>query len=299
MKKNMIVVTGATGQLGRLVIKSLLKRVPANQIVAAARTPSSAADLASLGVEVREADYGKPATLAKAFAGATSLLLISAPTSLTMDTRLPEHKAVIDAAKTAGVQLLAYTSVLRAETSTLLVAPDHLGTERYLAASGIAWVFLRNPSYVENYTASLGSALEQGAIVGSAGDGRNSAATRADLAEAAAVVLTTPGHANKIYELGGDAAFTMAEFAAELSKQTRKTIVYNNLPEKAYQDVLVSVGVPAKLAHLAADSDTKAVSGELYTSSRDLSGLIGHSTTTLAEAIAGALTALGGRQTHV
>ena len=283
----MIVITGATGQLGRLVIANLLKHVPANQIIAAARTPSKAADLAALGVEVREADYGKPATLAKALAGATSLLLISAhPTPV----QVAEHKAVIDAAKTAGVQLLAYTSLLRADTSTLLVAPDHLATEQYLAASGIPWVFLRHPSYVENYTASLASALEHGGIAGSAGDGRNSAATRADLAEAAAVVLTTPGRAGKIYELGSDVAFTMVEFAAEVSKQSGKKIVYNNLPQQAYQAMLESLGVPTKFANLAADSDAKAAShGELYTKSRDLSGLIGHPTTTLAAAVAAAL----------
>jgi NAD(P)H dehydrogenase (quinone) len=284
---HMIVVTGATGQLGRLVIASLLKRVPASQIVAAVRTPSKAADLAALGVHVREADYAKAATLAKAFAGATSLLLVSSPS---VDTRVAEHKAVIDAAKTAGVQLLAYTSVLRAHTSTLLVAPDHLATERYLAASGIAWVLLRHPSYFENYTASLGSALEHRAIVGSAGDGRNSAATRADLADAAAVVLTTPGRAGKIYELGGDVAFTMVELAAEVSQQSGKKVVYKDLPQQAYQAMLESVGLPAKLAHLIADSDAKAAShGELYTASRDLSGLIGHPTTTLAAAVAAAL----------
>jgi NAD(P)H dehydrogenase (quinone) len=283
----MIVVTGATGQLGRLVVKSLLKKVPANQIVAAVRTPSKASDLAALGVQVREADYGKPATLAKAFAGATSLLLIS---SAWTPVQLDEHKAVIDAAKTAGVKLLAYTSVLRADASTLLVAPNHLASERYLAASGIPWVFLRHPSYIENYTTSLGTALEHGAIVGSAGEGRNSAATRADLAEAAAVVLTTPGRASKIYELGADVAFTMAEFAAEVSKQSGTKVVYNNLPQQDYQAMLESVGLPPKFAHLIADSDTKAAShNELYTPSRDLSGLIGHPTTTLAAAVAAAL----------
>lgn len=283
----MIVVTGATGQLGRLVIASLLKRIPANQIVAAARTPSKAADLAALGVEVREADYGKPATLAKALAGATSLLLISShPTP----SQVAEHKAVIDAATTAGVRLLGYTSVLRADTSTLLVAPDHLATEQYIVGSGLPWVILRHPSYVENYTASLASALEHGSIAGSAGDGRNSAATRANLAEAAAVVLTTPGHAGKIYELGNDVAFTMAEFAAEVSKQSGKKVVYNNLPQRAYQAMLESVGLPPEFANLIADSDAKAAShGELYTASRDLSGLIGHPTTTLPAAVAAAL----------
>lgn len=283
----MIVVTGATGQLGRLVIASLLKRVPASQIIAAVRTPSKAADLGARGVQVREADYGRAATLAEAFAGATRLLLISSPS---IDNRVAEHKAVIDAAKIAGVQLLAYTSVLRAETSTLLVAPDHLATEQYLAASGIAWVFLRHPSYIENYTASLCSALEHGAIAGSAGGARNSAATRADLADAAAAVLTTPGRAGKIYELGGDVAFTMAEFATEVSKQSGKEVIYNNLPQQAYQAMLESVGLPPKLAHLIADSDTKAAShNELYTASRDLSGLIGRPTTTLSAAVAAAL----------
>lgn len=285
----MIAVTGATGQLGRLVIASLMKRgVPADHIVAAARTPSKAADLAALGVNVREADYGKPATLARAFAGATSLLLISSPS---VDNRFAEHKAVIDVAKTARVQLLAYTSVLRADTSTLLVAPDHLATEKYIAASGIPWVFLRHPSYVENYTASLGAALEHGGIPGAAGEGRNSAATRADLADAAAVVLRDPaGRAGKIYELGSDVAFTMREFAAEVSKQSGKKVVYNDLSQQAYQAMLESVGLPAKLAGLIADSDVKAAThNELYTASRDLSGLIGRPTTTLAAAITAGL----------
>jgi NAD(P)H dehydrogenase (quinone) len=283
----MIAITGASGQLGRLVIANLLKRVPADQIIAAVRTPSKAADLVELGVQVREADYDKPATLAKAFAGVTKVLLISSPNA---DTRFAEHQAAVDAAKAAGVQLLAYTSVLRADTSTLLVAPDHLATEQYVAASGTPWVFLRHPSYLENYTTSLGAALEQGAIAGSAGDSRNSATTRADLAEAAAVVLTTPGRAGKIYELGADAGFTMAEFAAEVSRQSGKKVVYTNLPAEAYQALLEKAGLPVKFAHLIADSDTKsATHDELYTSSRDLSGLIGRPTTPLAAAVAAAL----------
>jgi NAD(P)H dehydrogenase (quinone) len=285
----MIVITGATGQLGRLVIASLIKRgVPADQIVAAAHLPSKAADLAALGVNVREADYNKPATLAKAFEGATNLLLISSPN---LDDRLPEHKAAVDAAKNAGVKLLAYTSALKADTTTWLVAAAHLDTEKYIAASGIPWVFLRHPSYLENYTGSLGSALEHGMIAGAAGDSRNSAATRADLADAAAVVLKTPaGRAGKIYELGNDVAFTMKEFAAEVSRQSGKKVVYNNMPEQAYQAMLESVGLPAQLALYVADSDAKSASHNvLYTASRDLSGLIGRPTTTLAAAIAAGL----------
>jgi NAD(P)H dehydrogenase (quinone) len=286
---HMIVVTGATGQLGRLVIASLIKRrVPADQIVAAAHTPLKGADLAALGVQVREADYGKPATLARAFEGATKLLLISSPS---IDTpRLDEHKAVIDAAKSARVQLLAYTSAIGADTTTLLVAREHLATERYLAASGIPWVFLRHPSYIENYTGSLGAALEHGAIPGAAGDGPNSAVPRADLADAAAVVLTTPGRAGKIYELGADVAFTMKEFAAEVSRQSGKKVVYNDLSQQAYQAMLESVGLPTNLAVLIADSDARLASGDgLYTTARDLSDLIGRPTTTLAAAIAAGL----------
>jgi NAD(P)H dehydrogenase (quinone) len=285
---HMIVVTGATGQLGRLVIASLIKRgTPANQVVAAAHTPSKAADLAALGVRVREADYNKPATLAKAFEGATNLLLISSPS---LDNRFREHKGAIDAAKSAGVELLAYTSALKADTTKWLVAESHLATEKYIAASGIPWVFLRHPSYLENYTGSLGSALEHGMIAGAAGESRNSAATRADLAEAAATVLTTPGRAGKIYELGADVAFTMAEFATEVSKQSGKNVVYNNMSEQAYQAMLESVGLAAKLALYVADSDAKSASHDvLYTASRDLSGLMGRPTTTLAAAIAAAL----------
>lgn len=282
----MIVVTGASGQLGSLVIKSLLKSVPADRIVAAVRTPSKAADLAALGVQVREADYGKPATLASAFVGATSVLLIS---STNLGLRVAEHKSVIDAAKAAGAQLLAYTSVLRADTSTLLVAPDHLATEQYLAASGLPWVFLRNGWYLENHTAGLGAALEHGALIGSAGDGRIAAAARADYAEAAALVVSTSGHAGKVYELGGDSAFTLPELAAEASRQSGKTVTYKDLPEPAYEDALKSFGLPAEIAHLLADSDKKAADGEMDTTSRDLSRLIGHPTTSLETAVATAL----------
>jgi NAD(P)H dehydrogenase (quinone) len=182
-----------------------------------------------------------------------------------------------------------YTSVLRADTSTLLVGPEHIATERNLTASGIPWVLLRHGSYLENHTASVGPALQSGAIVGSAGEGRIAAAARADYAEAAAVVLTAPGHTGKIYELGGDVAFTLAELASEVGKQSGKKVVYNNLPEQAYQGILESIGLPADLANFVVDSDKKASRGELDTTSRDLSGLIGHPTTTLAAAVAAAL----------
>ena len=282
----MIVVTGATGGLGRLVVANLLGRVPAGDIVAAVRTPSKAADLTSQGVHVREADYGRPATLASAFAGATRVLLISSPS---LGVRVAEHAAVIDAAKAAGVRLLAYTSVLRADTSTLLVAPDHVATERYLAGSGVPWVLLRNGWYLENRTAAIAAALDAGALLGCAGEGRIAAAARADYAEAAAAVLTTDGHVGRTYELGGDAAFTLAELAAQVSTQSGRTVAYRGLQEDAYRSFLESAGLPPGVANLVADSDTKARRGELDTDSRDLSALIGHPTTRLPAAVATAL----------
>ncbi|KPW63251.1 hypothetical protein ALQ64_00236 [Pseudomonas cannabina] len=184
----MIVVTGATGQLGRLVIEQLLTRIPASQIIAAVRSPEKAADLSALGVQVRQADYSQPSTLNSAFAGAEKLLLIS---SSEVGQRLPQHKAVIDAAKSAGVRLLAYTSVLHADTSALGLAKEHRETEDYLRSSGLPFVLLRNGWYTENYVAGAQGALAHGAVLGSAGDGRISSASRLDYAEAAAVALTS------------------------------------------------------------------------------------------------------------
>lgn len=285
-----IVVTAATGQLGRLVIASLLKTVPASHVVAAVRDTAKAADLAALGIQLRHADYTQPATLATAFAGATHVLLISS--NQLGPARIAQHKAAIDAAKAAGVQLLAYTSVLRADTSHLPVAPDHLATEQYLTASGVPYTLLRNGWYTENYTAALAPALAHGAILGSSGSGRIAAAARADYAEAAAVVLATTGHANKTYELAGDTPFTMPQFAAEVSRQSGKTIVYNNLPQPDYAAALQGFGLPAPIAGLLAASDICASNGELDSTSHDLSQLIGHPTTPLADTIAAALAAL-------
>ncbi len=206
----MIVVTGATGHLGRLVVHGLLKKVPAREIVAAVRSPEKAADLAASGVQVREADYSKPETLAAALAGADRLLLIS---SSEVGKRAQQHAAVIDAAKRAGVGLIAYTSCLRADTSKLGLAAEHKATEERIRVSGLPYVFLRNGWYLENYTEHLGPALEHGAIPGSAGKGRVAAAARADYAAAAVAVLTATGNEKKIYELAGDFPFTMAELA--------------------------------------------------------------------------------------
>lgn len=282
-----VVVTGATGRLGRLVIEALLARgVAARDIVAAVRTPGRAADLAARGVRVREADYGRPETLGDAFAGAGKLLLIS---SNEVGRRVGQHANAVDAAKAAGVGLIAYTSVLRAETSPLALAAEHKATERLIVESGLPHVFLRNGWYLENYTENLARALQLGAIVGSAGDGLVAAATRADYAEAAAVVLAGEGHAGGVYELAGDEAFTMTQLAAEVSRQSGREIAYRDVPVEEYTRILVGAGLPEAFAAILADSDVNVSRGHLHTDSRDLSRLIGRSTTPLADAVAEAM----------
>jgi NAD(P)H dehydrogenase (quinone) len=285
----MYAVTGATGGLGRLAIAALLKRnVPAADIVAVVRSPAKAADLAQQGVIVRAADYDQPQTLGPALAGVDKLLLVSANE---VGRRVPQHKAVIDAAKAAGVKLIAYTSVLRADNSLLGIAEEHRQTEALLQASGIPFVLLRNGWYSENYTGSIPVALQHAAVLGSAGEGRIAAAARADYAEAAAAVLTADGEAGRIYELAGDTAFTLADFAAELSRQSGQAIAYRNLPEADYRAALAGAGLPAPYAALISQSSAVTSQGALFDDGHALSRLIGRPTTPLKDSIAAALRA--------
>jgi NAD(P)H dehydrogenase (quinone) len=282
-----IVVTGATGQLGRLVVESLLDRgVPAAEIVAAGRSTDKIADLADRGVRVRRIDFTDPATLAEAFAGADRVLLVS---SSEVGRRAEQHRNAIDAAREAGVTLLAYTSIAQAETTTMLLAAEHQATEAYLRESGVPFTLLRNGWYLENYTAQLPVALEHGAILGSAGEGRVSAATRADYAAAAAAVLTGEGHEGKAYELGGDHSFTLPELAAEITRQTGTEVAYRDLPVEEYTQVLVGAGLPEQAAAVFADSDRGIARGELLVESGDLSRLAGRPTTSLTDGLAAAL----------
>jgi NAD(P)H dehydrogenase (quinone) len=285
----MIAVTGATGKLGRHVITGLLEQVLASEIVAAVRTPEKAADLVAWGVQVRQADYNQPETLRFAFAGVDKLLLISG--NDLSGGRLTQHQAVIAAAKDAGVKLLAYTSILRADTSPLSLANDHRETEEKIQASGLPFVFLRNGWYFENQTASLGPAIQHGVILGTAGDGRFASAAIADYAAAAVAVLTGSGHENKVFELAGDNSYTLSDLAAEVSKQSSKSVIYQNLPPEDYKNTLVSFGLPANLAEVLADAELGAAKGELDSHSGDLHTLIGRPTITLAEAVTAALNA--------
>jgi len=280
------VITGATGQLGRLVIDVLLRRVPAGSIVAAVRNIDKASDIAALGVQVRQADYNQAASLEAAFQGAERLLLIS---SSEIGQRTRQHQAVIDAAKRSGIQRLAYTSVLHADTSVLALAQEHRETEAAILDSGLPFVLLRNGWYTENYTAGVPSALSLGAVVGCAGEGRIASAARADYAEAAATILTSDDPAGRIYELAGDTAYTLSDFAAAISRQIGKTINYVNLPEADYRNALLGAGLPEPLAGLLADSDTGASKGALFDDGRQLSSLLGRPTTGLEAAIMAAL----------
>lgn len=283
----MIAVTGATGELGRLVVAALLKRVPATEIVAAVRNVEKARDLAESGITVRYADYNEPASWDEALQGADKVLLIS---SNEIGQRAKQHGSVIDAAKRCGVKLLAYTSVLHANTSPLGLADEHRETEAALSASGVPFVLLRNGWYAENHTAGIPAALAHGAVYGCAGDGRISSAPRADYAEAAATVLTSKqSQAGRVYELAGDTAYTLSELTAEISRQVGKEIGYVDLPQSEYKDILLKVGLPEVVAELLSDSDTGISKGALFDDSHQLSALIGRGTTPLAATAAAAL----------
>ncbi|HYH35627.1 MAG TPA: SDR family oxidoreductase [Nocardioides sp.] len=283
-----IVITGATGQLGRLTVEALLRRgVPAEQITATGRRTETLSDLADQGVTVRRADYNDPASLDEAFAGADRVLLIS---SSEVGQRAAQHGNAIDAAKRADVDLVAYTSIPKADSSSLLLAEEHRATEELLAESGLPHVLLRNSWYTENYTAQLPVFLEHG-IAGAAGQGRVSAATRADFADAAAAVLTENGHAGATYELGGP-AFTMTELADVVTGTTGRTVTYTDLPVEQYTQVLVGAGLPEPVAAVFADGDRGIARGELHVDTSDLEKLLGRPATPLADAVGEAATAL-------
>jgi Predicted nucleoside-diphosphate-sugar epimerases len=278
----MIAITGATGQLGQLVIEDLLKTVPASQLVAIVRNPAKAQALSDKGIDVRQGDYNDEATLSKALQGVDKLLLISGSE---VGKRAEQHGNAIRAAKAAGVKFIAYTSLLHADKSPLGLHVEHVATEKMLAESGIPYALLRNGWYTENYLASAPPAIEHGVFIGSAGEGKIAAAPRVDYAAAAAKVISTDGHAGKVYELAGDSAWTLSELAAELSKQSGKPVSYQNLNEADFAAALKGVGLPAGLADMLADSDIGASKGGLFDDSHTLSKLIQRPTTPLSESV--------------
>ena len=279
-----ILVTGANGKLGQLVIDNLLKTAAPNQITATVRNAKTASALSAKGIRVIEADYAKPETLDKAYAGIDHLLLIS---SSEVGQRAPQHQNVIDAAKRAGVKLLAYTSILHADKSPLGLAAEHVQTESAIRASGIPYVLLRNGWYTENYTASAHTAVARGVFIGAAGAGKIASAARADYAAAAAAVLTSSeDQAGRTYELAGDEPYTLAQLAAEISRQSGKPVVYENLTEADFKAALLGAGLPEHFAALLADSDAGASKGALFDDGHQLGKLIGRPTTPLATIVA-------------
>ncbi|CBG70845.1 MULTISPECIES: SDR family oxidoreductase [Streptomyces] len=280
-----IVVTGATGHLGKFVVEGLLEKVPAEQITAVVRSEEKAAGFAARGVKIAVADYSAPETFDGVFAAGDKVLLISS--SEVDKDRTAQHRVVIDAAKAAGVALLAYTSAPGSLTAAL--ADDHRATEEALLASGLPYALLRNGWYHENYTEQLAPVLQYNAVTHAAGEGRVSSAPRADYAAAAVTVLTGEGHENQTYELGGDIAWSFAEYAAELSAQTGKEIANNPVPADALVGILTGAGLPEGFAAVLAGVDASIEKGELAISSGDLSRLIGRPTTPLADSIATAL----------
>ncbi|MDH6269756.1 NAD(P)H dehydrogenase (quinone) [Rhizobium sp. SG_E_25_P2] len=280
-------ITGANGQLGRLAVQSLIDKVPASQVIALVRKPEAGTDLSALGVDVRIGSYDDLASLEAAFVGVDNLLLIS---SSEVGQRLPQHENVIAAAKKAGVGFIAYTSLLRADSSPLGLAMEHIATEKAIIASGIPYAFLRNSWYLENYLGSIGPALEHGAVAGSVGEGRIAAAARADYAEAAAVVLANSDqYINAVLELAGDESFTLSDLAAAISEISGKPVVYAYMPEDAYKAMLVQVGLPEGFAALLAESDVGASKGGLFDDSKTLSSIIGRPTTSLKTVLAAAM----------
>ncbi|MFD7531495.1 SDR family oxidoreductase [Streptomyces sp. NPDC059849] len=281
-----IVVTGATGALGRLVIEELLATVPASGIAAVVRDEAKAAPLAARGVELRVADYDRPESLKDAFRAGDRVLLVSGSE---VGRRVPQHTAVIEAAKAAGVAQLAYTGVLGGPDADFQLAAEHKVTEQLILDSGLPHTFLRNGWYTENYTANLAPVLEHGAVVANAGDGRVASATRADYAAAAAAVLTGEGHIGAVYELSGDVAWSFAEYAATVAAATGKQIEYKNVPAAVHQEILVGAGLPEGFAAILVDVDEAIQRGALAATSGDLARLIGRPTTPLAETVAAAV----------
>ncbi|MFJ2112296.1 MULTISPECIES: SDR family oxidoreductase [unclassified Streptomyces] len=284
-----IVVTGATGHLGRLTVEALLAAdVPADGIAVVVRNKEKAAHLVALGVELRVADYNEPTTLKGAFRSGDRVLLVSGNE---VGQRVAQHGAVIDAAKEAGVAQLAYTGVLGGPDADFLLATEHKATEQLILDSGLPYTFLRNGWYTENYTDNLAPVLEHGAVLANAGEGRVASASRADFAAAAAAVLTGAGHLNTAYELSGDTAWSLAEYAAELSRQTGRAIAYNNVPAETHLGILTGAGVPEAFAEILVDVDKAVERGLLAVTSGDLARLIGRPTTPLADTVAVALKA--------
>lgn len=278
-----IVITGATGHLGRLAIAALLAQgVAPSEIVAGGRSLDKLADFAAQGVAIVPLDYSAPETVAAALAGADQVLLISASEP---GRRVAQHAVVIDAATKAGVGHLVYTSILAATTTEHVLAPEHKATEEAIVASGIPATILRNGWYTENFTRSASEAIESGEIVGSVGEGRIASASRADYAEAAAVVLTDPSKRGVVYELAGDTAWSHDELAAAVSEIAGRPVAYRDVTPEEHGAILTGFGLDAGTVGFVVAMDQNTKAGLLDSTTGELSALIGHPTTPLIDGL--------------
>jgi NAD(P)H dehydrogenase (quinone) len=285
MNNEKILVTGATGQLGALIVKHLLQKLPASSVVAGGRNAAKAPP----GVEFRRVDYDQPATLDAALADITRVVLVSGSE---VGKRVPQHKAVIDAAKRAGVKLLAYTSILKANANPFILAAEHRGTEEVLAASGVPHILLRNGWYTENYTRSAPIAIQYGVIQSASGRGRFSPASRDDYAAGAAALVLRDGHRpGQAYELAGSTSFSKQELAELLSRKSAKSVVVQDLTESEYMAAMMQAGLPEPFAKILADSDAHSGEGWLFDDSRTLEQAIGRATTPLEQTLDATLAA--------
>jgi len=275
-------VTGASGQLGRMVINKLMESCSPEDLVAIVRDPAKAADLAAAGVEIRVADYDDRASLDTALAGLDKLLLVS---SSEVGKRVPQHKNVIDAAKQAGVEHVVYTSAPKATTSELVLAPEHKATEEYLVASGLEYTVLRNNWYTENYAPQVKAASESGVLRSAAGQGRVASASRSDYAEGAAAVLVGEGHEGKVYELSGEYAWTYDELAATIAEVSGKPCSYHAVDPTVLVAGMTQAGMDEGTAGFVATLDSNISEGMLSEATDDLTGLIGRPTTSLKESV--------------
>lgn len=278
-----IVITGATGQLGRLVLSSLLRLdVQLPDLVAAGRNEDKLGGLRELDLTTVRVDYTDPATLDEAFAGADTVLLIS---SSEVGVRVPQHRNAVDAAVRAGVSRLVYTSALGADRGKLLLADEHLATEQAIADSGLPYTILRNGWYTENFEPALRHAETTGVVLASAGDGRVASATREDYAEAIAAVLAQDGHAGQTYELSGDVAWSFDELAAALTEVLDREVTYRRLTPEQHLAELERTGVDESTARFLVALDANIEDGALDLVTGDLSRLLGRHTTPLVDAL--------------
>ncbi len=272
-----LLVTGASGHLGGRVLAHLLNthNIPAEQIIATTRNPASLAELAAQGVDVRAASFDNPASLIAAFSGAERMLLISTDALDEPGKRLRQHQAAVAAAKEAGVQHITYTSMPQPDDSLVTFAPDHLGTEQALEASGLQWTILRDSWYMDNLYMTLPSVLATGQWYTSSGEGRIANVSREDCARAAAAVLAGAGESGKRYNLTGPELLTTAQIAALLSEELGKAIEVVHLDDESLTQGMIAAGVPAPVAPVFVSFDANTREGKIAVQTDDVKTLTG------------------------